>query len=621
MRAVLLAWLAAVSLGGVTEPEFDVQSCGPWQWMNPLPTGQPLAAVTYGGEEYVAVGGFGTIVHSPDGVSWTTRSSGTRAVLYGVAWSGLEYVAVGASGEVLRSRDGRTWTRQASGTTETLRAVAWAGREFIAVGDATTVIGSPDGTQWTSLHPPGQYRYTGVASDGTVVVVVGEALPSGGPSGMDLGYALISVGSGDGTWTETTLTSVSALTAVTWTGSLFVAVGGRGTILTSADGSMWTDQSLALQQTIVSVAWNGIDLVAVTDIGRVLTSTDGESWAVRSLGDVPAQMYYLAPQAITWGVNGWVVVGGYREGSAIILTSPDAIEWTSRTSGVVGGSSGVVWTGDRFLAAAETKVVTGSADGSTWTGYDVGVGTGIYKLAWNGKLFVGVGNGEIATSPDGLNWTLREGPEWNEVLWDVIWANGRFVAVGSQHSGEYGLILTSPDGVNWSRHIAYGISMISGVTSNGWRFVAVGWNWQRSTGMVLVSDGGDYWYSPAQVPESAALEAVAWGGGRFVAVGGGTAHVSADGRLWQRYGPGSHALFLADVAWVGTRFVAVGPEGRIVTSSDGRHWVAEDSGTNKWLSGIAANPSVLIAVGEGGTILRSDCRGPRVRRHLPRLTP
>jgi hypothetical protein len=620
MRAVVLACVAAILLGAIAGPRAEAQPCSPWQWVNPLPTGQPLLAVTFGDEGYVAVGGFGTIVRSPDGASWATRTSGTKAALYGVAWSGREYVAVGASGEALRSWDSRTWTRQVSGTTETLRAVAWAGREFIAVGDTSTVIGSPDGTQWASLDPPGQYRYAGVASDGAVVVVVGEG-QSGGPSGFDSGFAVVTIRNEDGTWTGPTRPPGGGLKAAIWTGTQFVAVGGRGTILTSADGSAWTDRSLWMDQAIVSVAWNGTDLVAVTEFGRVLTSRDGQTWTVRSLGDVPAQIYYLAPLAIVWGANEWAVVGGYWEASAIILTSADAVEWTSRTSGVIGGSSDIVWAGDRFLAAAGTKVVMGSADGRRWTGHDVGVGSGIYKLAWNGRLFVGVGNGEIATSPDGLNWTLRQGPEWNEVLWDVIWANGRFVAVGSQHSGEYGLVLTSFDGINWYRSLVDGIEMIKGVAWSGRRFVAVGQAPLASGGMSLTSNYGLQWSGPTPIYGSSAPSAVACGGGRCVAVGGGTMIVSPDGYGWQLVGPENQALFLDDIAWVGTRFVAVGSPGLIISSSDGRTWVVEDSGTNKSLYGIGASPSVLIATGNGGTILRWQCEPTGyVRRRLQRVS-
>jgi hypothetical protein len=312
-----------------------------------------------------------------------------------------------------------------------------------------------------------------------------------------------------------------------------------------------------------------------------------------------------------------VVVGGYWDASAIILTSPDAVEWTSRTSGVVGGSSDVVWAGDRFLAAAGPQVMIGSADGRRWTGHDVGIGTGIYKLAWNGRLVVGVGNGEIVTSPDGLNWTLREGPEWDEILLDVIWANGRFVAVGGQHSGEYGLVLTSFDGISWSRRAVGGIELIAGVASNGWRFVAVGWAPQRIYGMSLTSNDGFQWSSPTPIYDSSALSAVACGGGRCVAVGLGSMVTSPDGYGWQLLGPGNQALFLHDIAWVGTRFVAVGPEGRIVSSADGRIWEWEESGTNKWLYGVTASPSVLIAVGNGGTILRWQCEPTYyVRRRL-----
>ena len=41
--------------------------------------------VTYGNGTFVAVGGYGTILTSPDGVTWTRRTSGTSNWLEGVA--------------------------------------------------------------------------------------------------------------------------------------------------------------------------------------------------------------------------------------------------------------------------------------------------------------------------------------------------------------------------------------------------------------------------------------------------------------------------------------------------------------------------------------------------------
>jgi hypothetical protein len=96
--------------------------------------------------------------------------------------------------------------------------------------------------------------------------------------------------------------------------------------------------------------------------------------------------------------------------------------------------------------------------------------------------------------------------------------------------------------------------------------------------------------------------------------------VSPDGYGWQLVGPENQALFLDDIAWVGTRFVAVGSQGLIVSSSDGRIWVWEEAGTNKSLYGIGASPSVLIATGNGGTILRWQCQPTNyVRRRLQRV--
>src|SRR6266702_1110495 len=50
----------------------DVSS---WHWLNPLPTGNTLSSVIYGGGKFVAVGDTGTIVASVDGVSWTIQNS------------------------------------------------------------------------------------------------------------------------------------------------------------------------------------------------------------------------------------------------------------------------------------------------------------------------------------------------------------------------------------------------------------------------------------------------------------------------------------------------------------------------------------------------------------------
>ncbi len=94
-----------------------------WHWRNPLPQGNDLYAVVYGNGTFVAVSVDGTILTSPDGVTWTQRDSGvTRAPLYGVTYGNNTFVAVGQyyasntyTAVILTSPDGVTWTQRNSG--------------------------------------------------------------------------------------------------------------------------------------------------------------------------------------------------------------------------------------------------------------------------------------------------------------------------------------------------------------------------------------------------------------------------------------------------------------------------------------------------------------------------
>ncbi|HEY3756786.1 MAG TPA: hypothetical protein VGL42_11610 [Opitutaceae bacterium] len=52
-------------------------------------------------------------------------------------------------------------------------------------------------------------------------------------------------------------------------------------------------------------------------------------------------------------------------------------------------------------------------------------------------------------------------------------------------------------------------------------------------------------------------------------------------------------------------FVAVGDGGTILTSPEGFHWVAQNSGTSASLTGIAGGNALMVAVGQGGVILSS----------------
>jgi photosystem II stability/assembly factor-like uncharacterized protein len=96
----------------------------------------------------VGEGNRGTILTSPDGVTWTARDSKTFTGLhfndlYGITYGNNQFVAVGWNGTIRTSPNGTTWMVRTSDTSSPLRAVTYGGGQFVAVGDAGTILTSP----------------------------------------------------------------------------------------------------------------------------------------------------------------------------------------------------------------------------------------------------------------------------------------------------------------------------------------------------------------------------------------------------------------------------------------------------------------------------------------------
>ena len=136
--------------------------------------GNDLNSATYGKGLLVAVGWDGTILTSPDGVSWTARASGTSNWLLGVAHGNGLFVAVGDGGAILTSRDGMSWTQRASGTSNWLSGVTYVNGLFVAVGLGGTILTSPNGVSWTARASGTGYSLSGVTYGNGLFMAVGE---------------------------------------------------------------------------------------------------------------------------------------------------------------------------------------------------------------------------------------------------------------------------------------------------------------------------------------------------------------------------------------------------------------------------------------------------------------
>ena len=129
-----------------------------WILRNPPPrdSNSTLYGITWGNGMFVAVGKSGSIVYSPDGISWGKAVSGTTCSLRSITWGDSLFVAGGDSGTILYSNNGATWTKAASGTTENITGIAWGNGQFIAARSDSLMI-STDAMAWNTYYGKGVF--------------------------------------------------------------------------------------------------------------------------------------------------------------------------------------------------------------------------------------------------------------------------------------------------------------------------------------------------------------------------------------------------------------------------------------------------------------------------------
>jgi hypothetical protein len=184
------------------------------------PPGSSLSFVVYGNGLFVAVG-WNLILTSPDGISWTDRSPGTKGWFSGVAYGNGLFVAVGGYGANLAqglflgtihtSRDGVTWVLSEEEYLPVLTAATYGNGSFVAVGEYGSVLTSSDGITW-------------------------------GRGGTGISHYLCDVAYGNG---------------------FFVSVGEFGTAFTSRDLKTWARRNLGTTDILLGVRYGNRSFVTV----------------------------------------------------------------------------------------------------------------------------------------------------------------------------------------------------------------------------------------------------------------------------------------------------------------------------------------------------------------------
>ncbi len=492
--------------------------------------------VAWGNDHFVVVGDDGDIAHSRDGRRWQRVRRATRASLAGVAWGGGGFVAVGSDGSVLYSEDGEHWETADTGAAGPLHAVAHNGARFVAVGRGA-ILRSSDGRHWNAadgglLSPE---RLEDVVWNGRRFVAVGHSIRYS-TDGERWQTATVQVGDEareaapleigpEGDWW---IGGHHYFHGVAWNGARFVAVGSGGVILISSDGAHWeeaSDSGDTRLNVLDGVAWGGGRFVAVSgDPYSIVHSRDGQRWQQASADSTPCCLYGVA-----WAGDRFVAVGGS------IASSADGHHWREApvSPDAEHRLAAVAWSGEALVAVGKRGTIMRSTDGERWTRVaESGTGENLRDVTWNGTRFVAVGDhGAIVLSRDGDRWRPArrpavpvqdappDDPEWPLYGFNgIAWSGKRFVAVGWGGNDYVGAVVHSRDGDRWALaddHDYLADDHFTAVAWNGARFVAVSY----SDGMIMYSPDGDRWEPALEVATYDTLHDVAWGDGRFVAVG------------------------------------------------------------------------------------------------------
>lgn len=570
----------------------------------------------------VAVGNNGVITRSDtDGTTWQAATYQTGESLTGVVYNQNTGTWIASGGVVMTSLDASgisgTWTTAMS--TMNGKANIFYGTKYVRCGLQGLLADSPDLTTWTSRvsrivnnsQLAGAY---GVGTTGQVYVVMGSSASSQ--------YSLDGVN-----WNLAAIAPTQTQNHVVFwpTVNLFVSCGVGGTIHTSLNGINWSNVATTnlSGQTANAIAYNSSIMVVVAANGTIATSPDTVTWTARTANYGTSLL-----SGVAWNGTIFCAAGAGLGTLVNVITSSDGITWTRQTSNIA--SSAVSWitsdgVGMFYAIKSVTSYVWRSTDAITWTAYPCPLI--LQSIGWiNGQLIAYSLSGNVAYSTNGQTWQMPlnntgiHGPgSGTGIPGKAYYFSGiSGVLLTSASSDDSGSIFRTIDNKIFSG--LYSSQYTAIVYGNG-KLVAVGTRLLISTS----SDIGTTWHhntslatseSPNNTTFSTNFTAIAYSSslGLFVAVTDNSViYSSPDGDVWTQriytntfitsvIAQDNGFVALNDVIWANGMFVAVGANGTIATSTDGITWSDHTVPSTGSLTSVCYNNSLGLFLTAGSSI-------------------
>ena len=597
----VLVLLALSLLGGVSAEAGSLADVGKaWRLTAPMGLAADLNCVVWTGSKLVA-GGNGVVATSADGISWTTTpmKAEQKCMALAVDASGGKLVMITSdyptsyqgNSRVMTSTDGVTWVVPVVNYTGSFKQVCWLNGQFVGLGALPPVLGpndygpatwhfltSPDGVTWQAreIALPTTSRLVTcnfVAWTGTRYVVAG--------SDSYYGKGMFVTSSLDGITWETpeplTTSTTSTPSALVWTGSQMVVTEWDTKVYVSATGQGgWVAHDAGAN--VASLVWDGTRLVGAA-AGVAVSSADGASWTHTAVPSLPyGRLCVAGGQYVLAGAQGHV------------HTSVDGTSWVQRSpQGVAITANGVLWTGTQYVA--------------------VGGSTGA----------------QVATSPDGVTWTVRTTPAGMGVLYSVAKMGTKLLAAGK------GVIFSADDGVTWktSGYVGYSEIPFAVAASDSIAVVVGGttpyYSDHSSSPFAAWSSDLTTWHYTTLPSGVSALHAVTYANAEFFAAGDNRTRAwSSDGKTWQVVGgstphdtgPSSttynsisnhFASKSRGLTWTGTNYLSVDTDAGLTPYDDGYGWRYYKHRSPQQLNAVTFDSTRSQALAAGnGVVMVSD---------------
>jgi len=285
-------------------------------------------------------------------------------------------------------------------------------------------------------------------------------------------------------------------------GEVFAAVGDDGLRAFSKDGRIWEPLTLGKEgESLQSVCIGLGRCLAAGRFGgdtRFFVSGDGINWVESKQGG----RYSSFVRGLFVDSKGFYVMLGGDSGSAnpSWVFSKTGESWPEKSNRVAeketdrkrnsllrrfaSGNGRIVAVGDYGRRCVTT-------DWETWKDVeDASPADTLIDVAFGNGVFVGGGmHGLRMTSTDGLEWTHRKLGEEGEHINSMLWDGKQFVGVGQ------GATFLSADGVDWKRVQ----NQNAPTTATFGKGFFVGTLWR---GRMLMSKDGIEWEEVAQLPKN-----------------------------------------------------------------------------------------------------------------------